>query len=467
MTPSDLRYQASREWMEAEILAGRPVEHRRQSLAVDLDAIAPSLAERVEAVLDGLLIEPKSRRVWVLDSGIDPTRRFGSSEDTLTAMDDPIVEAIGELPELPEPTDDVEAAVAAWEVWLGKYCAAALGVIDELNTSPPAVGKGPFDRDVRWHGMRVSLGSGLETDIRPSDGPAAMRASRAAWAWLWAAQERFGTESVAAAEEATTPSREQAQGWIDELNAEELGERFLALRKRLYIAAKAHYRARQAQALSFEDEMRRWAIEQGSNRLRLGIQDGYRMNARYLSERIAKEAPGFYAMAANDAKDNWARKTGSPSEPALLLRRRVEAAMKRHAPENFDGLPTVEILTVVEPPPQIYLAQETMTQFGAVQVTEYPAKAGWKWFTDEEGEVYGYGAEPFEAVVVRNWLGRFHLIGGVTDENGVGPAGIWATPVVHHFSEDGTVEAQDPDSETFTAAKRKPPRPGEQDDIPF
>lgn len=464
MTPSDLRYQASREWMEAEILSGRPVQHRRHTLSVDLDSLDSSQAKRVEAVLDGISIDPDSDRVTVLDSGIDPDREFEIG-DNPTAMDEPVIQEVGELPELPEPTQELEPVLVAWETWLSRYCDRALDAIDRLNQDRPD-GKGAFGKKVPWGGTRVVFGPGSETAVQPEDGPRAMQRAKAAWLWTWTAQKRFNPQSVAAAKEATTPPIAESNGWIEKLIPEEIAQLFLDQAKRVHGTAKAHEAARRSQVLDFDAEMERWASKHGSTRLQLGLADGYRMNARYLRERIALEAPGFFAMPINSARDQWARRTASPSERALRLRRRVQAAVDQSAPENFDGRPTVEILTVIEPPPQMYLPHEEVSGFEQVRVTDFPSKEGWPWFYDEDGDPYGFKAKPVESVVVKGWLGRFHLIGAVADENGMAPAGIWAVPDLDDFYEDGTVVPKDPDTPDPKAAKRKPPSPGD-DDIPF
>ena len=471
MTPSELRYQASRQWMEAEILAGRPVQNRWQSLSVDPSSLEPDLAVRVEAILDGVLfsaVGAEGERPFVLDSGIDPNRSYGNSEDGFTCMDDPVIESVGELPELAEPTNDVEAVVSAWEGWQERYCLEAVEVIDRLNAERPA-GKTakPFEKDIRWAGTRIQFGTGPETTISPDDGAKGVRAARAAWAWKRAAKSRFSSESVAAAEEATTPPAGQIEAWIQDLSPEDLATLFLSWSKKMYVAAKAHNAARGDSEFDFDAEMRRWAFDRGSERLRLGIEDGYRMNSRYLTERLSAEAPGFYALPASAVKETWSRRTASPSEPALRLRRRVEAAMRKSAPKSLGGLPEVEILTVLEPPPQMYLAHEELTAFGKTQISDFPAKESWPWYFDEDGAAFGYDAKPFEAVVVKDWLSRFHLIGAVADESGACPAGIWAVPEMDRFHEDGTVDPQDPDAPPALAAKRKPPRPEEVDDIPF
>jgi hypothetical protein len=460
MTPSDLRYQVSREWMEAEILAGRPVQHRRQALSVEFDDLDVSRAKQVEAILDAVLIDADSERVTVLDSGIDPEKKFGRSKDKYLPMDEQIVQAVGQLPELSEPTDDLDDVLAAWEDWLARYCAEALETIDVLNRERPN-GENLFGREISWGGIRVQFGPGDETSVKPDDGPKAMQDARAAWAWTWAAQGRFSSESVEAAKEATTPASNLSREWIETLGPEEVAQRFLECSKRMHAAAKAHDAARRVQAPAFDSEMAQWASKQGSARLQLGIEDGYRMNARYLTERLAAEAPGFFAMPVDAAKKNWARRTASPSERALRLRRHVQAAMEKTATASSGCAPEVEIMTVAEPPAQMYLAHE---EHG--QATDFPSKQGWPWWYDEENDPYGFAARAFEAVVVKNWLGRFHLIGGVSDELGESPAGIWAVPQLRHFNEDGSVEPQNPDAPAPKAAKRKPPSPGE-DDIPF
>lgn len=471
MTPSELRYQVSRRWMEAEILAGRPVQNRRQTISIDLSSLGPDLAGRVEAVADGVLfpaLGDERGRPFVLDSGIDPDRSYKASDGELIPMDDPVIETVGELPELSEPTEDIEAVVSAWEGWRSRYCAEALDVINRLNEDQPEGKTGkPFEKEIRWRATRVKFPVGPEGKIKTEDGAAAVRCARAAWAWKRAAKSRFSSESVSAAEEATTPSVMQIETWLRDLSAEELAKRFLGWAKRMYGAAKAHNGAREDNEFDFDAEMRRWAADRGSERLRLGIEDGYRMNARYLTERLAVEAPGFYALSASAVKETWARRTASPSEPALRLRRRVDAAMKRSAPKNLGGEPKVEILTVFEPPPQMYFAHESTDLFGNTSISDFPSKEGWPWFLDEDGNAFGYDAKAFEAVVVREWLGRFHLIGAVANETGARPPGIWAVPELDCFDGDGAVDPQDPDAPPAIAAKRKPPRPEEADDIPF
>jgi hypothetical protein len=242
---------------------------------------------------------------------------------------------------------------------------------------------------------------------------------------------------------------------------------FLEQAKRRFQAAKAHNTARRAKVPDFDVEMERWAKENGSDRLRLGIEDGYRMNARYLTERIAAEVPGMFAMPANSAKRKWAVKAASPSESALRLRRRIAAAIARTAPPNLDGRPEAEIVVVKDPPHEIFEPDSGVGTGDGLVGSDLPSRTGWPWTVGDYGEVVGVDPKPFEAVVVKHWLGRFHLIGAVATK-GRRPPGIWAVPNPDHFEDDGTVIAQDPDRPTPAAAKRKPPEPpGKDDDIPF
>jgi hypothetical protein len=241
----------------------------------------------------------------------------------------------------------------------------------------------------------------------------------------------------------------------------------LDLVRRRCAAAKAFDAAQEAAIPDFEAEMKRWAKDHGSERLRLGLEDGYRMNSRYLAERIAAEAPGMFAMPSESAKKGWAIKTASPSESALRLRRQIAAAMERNAPPNSGGPPETEISTVKSPPPEIYRADAGIQTPFATVGTDLPSRDGWPWELEHNRPV-SLDPIPFEAVVVKNWLGRFHLIGAVDDDRRGAPPGIWAVPDIDDYRDDGSVLPRDPDETMPERAKRKPPeRELEEDDIPF
>jgi hypothetical protein len=463
MTPRALRYQASRKWMEGEILSGRPVEHRRQVLEVDPAELEPILSARCQSVIDSAVFVDSVGRFAVLDSGLDPEIRLGPDPKNLIAMDEPVIQEVGAFPELGEPTSDVDLVISAWETWLADYCDAALMAIESLNTEPPRMGRFRDGRKAFWQKVDVSFGHSIELAIEPAHGARAMRDALAGRAWWSRVHQCFAPESVAAAKEATAPTLHKAREWASNSDPEQIAANYRQLMKKLFTAAKAHDSALRVEVPDFDAEMERWAAEAGSERLRLGLADGYRMNSRYLTERIAAEAPGFYAIPAKAATSGWARRANSPSEQALRLRRAIEATVARSAPPNLDGPPQVEILDVVEPPVEIFIAAG-----GGGQFADLPDSRGWHWKADAAGGTFGSGPKPFEAVVVNNWLGRFILIGAVSDEDGKGPPWVWAVPEIDRFHSDGTVTPEDPDEITYVRAKRKPPGPiGGDDDIPF
>jgi hypothetical protein len=469
MSSIELRYKASRKWMESEILSGRPIQQRDQLFHVDLDDLDAEVRHRAEAIADAVIQVKvqKAQRMCVLDSGIDPEMGLGFSKDDLVPMDASIVKAIGQLPELPEPTSDINAVLEAWEKWLLDYKKKALSVFKQLILDPPNVIKNLnpfFDENPEWASVEIGFGDAFSTLISAADGADALRDAKAGLLWRWAASKSFSSESYAAAREATEITPLEAQA-LQGLGPKQLASNYLDQQRHLFQTAKSHDRARQAKVPDFDAEMERWSQDRGSERLRLGVEDGYRMHARYLAERLAAEAPGMYAMPAKTAQEDWAYKASSPSESALRLRRRVAAAMALTAPDNLDGKPETEIVIVKKPPHGMYLAdQGTETERGIIGAG-LPSREGWLWGL-RQGQPVDYGAKPFEAVVVKHWLGRYHLIGAVSDDAG-GPRGIWAIPDSDLYEEDGVVHPQDPDAPAPDAAKRKPPDPAKEDDIPF
>ncbi len=464
-----LPYQASREWLEGQIVAGVPLKDRAQEMVIDLDEVGNALEERAIAVLRSFTFDPyaEGKRVMVFDSGLEPCRIFGDDEDNADPMDEPIVDLIGTLPEVPEPTDDPEVVISAWEDWLRRYVSESVGVIETLNEWLPAYADSLDFTSEPWGPVFLRLAPGVQRKVDLQDGAKAVRDALAANLWERQISRRFTDVSVESATMATTPSHEELQAEHG-FGPEEIAAKHLLRVKRRYEVAFAHACALHAAALPFDAEMERWAQEHGSERLRLGLADGYRMNARYIAERLAAEAPGFYAMPSKQAGGRWARKASSPSEAALRLRRRVAAAIAETAPQTADGPSEVEIMEVSEPPVQVYLADSGIDAFDVVVGTELPDRRGWPWSVDGAGDIYSESPHPFEAVVVKNWLSRFHLIGAVRDEHGVAPPGIWAAPELEHFHEDGSVVAQNPDVDVdVEQARRKPPSKDDDDDLPF
>jgi hypothetical protein len=140
--------------------------------------------------------------------------------------------------------------------------------------------------------------------------------------------------------------------------------------------------------------------------------------------------------------------------------------MERNAPPDSPE-PATEIVRVRRPPHEVYLSDPGIeTEFGIVG-SGLPSRDGWPWSLDPSGDPVGGEPRPFEAVIVKEWLGRFHLVGAVNDEVKGAPPGIWAVPDVEDFRLDGSVVAHDPDEAMPERAKRKPPEQGSEDDIPF
>lgn len=140
---------------------------------------------------------------------------------------------------------------------------------------------------------------------------------------------------------------------------------------------------------AFHKEMLRWAEEHGSTRLRVGIEDGYRMIGVYLQERIEREVgEGFYAWRPESGQPcKWGPRNG-PTEEALLLRREVQARVAQVTDESAP-IPEVEIVWLTEAPEQMC--------------------------SDDDRE---WDDCPCEAIIIPGWLGRYTLLGVVvTDEN--------------------------------------------------
>jgi len=449
--------------MQERILAGQPLSNRKQSIDIDLDELPADQRHRAAAVLDTLALDLLPQ-VVVLDSGIDPDFRHGDKEDDLESMTEAVERLVGACPELPEPTDDPIEVIAAYEVWIEGYIAEGLSYFELLDRWGPMESRGLFFEapDPRV----LTLATGVTFKIEDQHGAKAVRDAFAAHLRAEYLGRAFDEASVQAAVEATSTSATRARALIEEHTPDEIAACHLRRVKKRMEIARAHHRARRAAAPSFETEMRRWAKKWGSDRLEMGITDGYRMNARYLAERIAAEAPGFYAMPVQQAAKHWAVRAGSPTEEALRLRRRVDAAMTKSAPTTIEGKPLVEIMIVRSPPQEMYLADEGQGHYDEVLGADFPDRRGWPWHVDDYGEITADSPTPFEAVVIKNWLGRFHLIGAVRDESGFAPSGIWAAPEVGVYGEDGQVEPQHPDTPGPKRAKRKPTS-GADDDIPF
>lgn len=125
----------------------------------------------------------------------------------------------------------------------------------------------------------------------------------------------------------------------------------------------------------FGDEMRAWVDEHGSERLRMAVERGYKVNATYARERAALEFPGFWVDTSGAAK--WRDRT-DPSLRALEL----ETATAHESNANHVSGVQIFIVWLIEPPTDL---------------------ARW---LDERDEVFDSG----ESLVVLNYLGRYTLV---------------------------------------------------------
>jgi len=126
---------------------------------------------------------------------------------------------------------------------------------------------------------------------------------------------------------------------------------------------------------AFEDEMRRWAAARGSERLRMAIERGYKANALYARERAAAEFPRFWVHTGTS--DLWKERT-DPSLQGLRMAEVVESSLAGAPSDRLD----VRVVWLVDAPRDLD-----------------------EWL-DRQGDVF----LPAEAIVVRPYLGRYHLI---------------------------------------------------------
>lgn len=429
----ELSYFVNREWFEREVLEGRDAEwvHTIFFNFVDLN---DDLAKRAVAVHESIDSDGPGR-VEVHGTGINP-RAEDPDADELSPrwdemMDGPIVAKIGRLPQLEKPSNDPATVIGAWEIWLEAYRKASPGALstwverwhpeddegeskgketwwritlpyriddgdNETSRSITFDGLGDFDLFRR---VRASYAR-LQHTIRSTDMADAIVADQALGSDLVIDSETFVVR--------TKPS-----------NREELVdtyEQFVSRWSRVALAARDN---RQRHKGQFDLEMRDWAEEHGSDRLRLGIEDGFRMTAVYLEERLAAEFPGFFAWSERKQKKRWKARVG-PTEIALRGRREVQEKLDA-AGSDLEA----EIVWMVDPPEEM--------------------RASW-WGSQEYDDDDDCG--PAEAIIVDGWLDRYVLIGPVSSNEAPLPRGYTWDPVYGTRPSD------------FSA-------PGGDDDIPF
>lgn len=152
--------------------------------------------------------------------------------------------------------------------------------------------------------------------------------------------------------------------WLDQVEAEEAEEE---MRR----ASEAE--AEEAVMAAFSEEMSRWVLEHGSQRLRLAVEGNYRSNTSYALERAMVEMPGFWVDTAEDCE--WGERA-DPTEEALVLAHALKADL-----EAVDRSLEVQIVWLTETPRAL----------------------------DRKMEAQNLAFEPQEALIVPGYLGRYLL----------------------------------------------------------
>lgn len=458
-----LRYLVSARWLEEQILAGEISAAPERDFEVQFDRLDPELRDRALALATKLDFRPYARTgsVRVAGTGLDPEATVVRDGFRYNACQS-VAAKIGKLPKLDEPAEDAETIVKAYEAWLCRYEDIAFGALTRWfrKTAPEGafeddegedIDLGKNSRDL-WE-QRIPLGGsdGRVSQTVSIDGrsePELFQRARGAQ------QRRAMAAGLADAEDSELAF--QILGMWPELPKEGPDQEavvavFEEHCRRAADLMLARYWHRQQQKAGFALEMLRWIAEHGSERLKLGVDDGYRMMPVYLSERIALEAPRFFAHLPKDGEPKlWQPRTG-PSEEALRLRRAVQERMNVG---QFPGRPTpkVEIGWVKSPPEALY---------------DREARRIYDPYDEDR-----LRDDAFEVIVVPDWLGRYALIGAVWTLAEEQPPGYIHLKFVLRPKDYGLDDLPAPPPMGTTVAEgieiaARAARPTSDDDIPF
>lgn len=398
-----LPYRVSRAWLEERTLAGEVVEPVRL-FVIETDQLPIDLRKRVALLAKSVQptdwLGPPTETVEVIGSGIDPNAHATADSGRDLYATTPILEKLGEFPELPEPTSEPVALIKAYEAWVARYLDLSMGAlaawIDRwaVDGEPDGNGNASNGLPVEWWIRSVPYRIRTERRTRQVDGRTHLELFHKVAA---ADQLRIHAEAAAGTEDMKIVLDivgGSLQLESKPASAEELVEAYGKHMERIANLAFARSWTRQRQREGFQLEMSRWAFEHGSERLKIGLSDGYRMIPVYLQERISAEVPGFYAhLPKKDDEHTWQPRTG-PSEEALRLRRAVQERLERYAPPG-GPVPTAQIGWMKNLPPAM--------------CDERHAHEYDRWGSPED-EIK---ACAFEIIGVKNWLGRYTLIAGV------------------------------------------------------
>jgi hypothetical protein len=453
-----LPYRVGQAWLEEHTLAGdvvKPVHN----LTVATDELSQGSRDRV-AVL--------AKRIFTLPFEFgDGLEVVGSAVGAGTSIEDddgrelhqagPIVEKIGELPELAEPTVSAEALLDAYEAWISRYLDLSLGAVASwiarwsMDGELDDKGRLPNGASRKWWIHTIAYREGETGRTIDIDGRSNLdlfyRASAAGQVFAHARRNVDKEDIDAVLDIAGT--RAQLAGKLMDLG--ELVSAYEQYCNRVSDLVFARHWTRQRQRDGFELEMRRWTLEHGSERLKMGVTDGYRMIPVYLNERIAAEVPGFYAhLPTHEDKHTWQPRTG-PSEEALRLRRTVQERLNMHKPPGAPAA-VAGIGWIKNPPPQM--------------CDERYAYDNDEWGNPED-EIKG---TPFEIIAVKEWLGRYTLMAAVYTKADEQPPDYL---LLKHVLDPRLYELEEmplpPDGKSIAANAEFSPFPpsGGDDDIPF
>lgn len=445
-----LRYCVGADWLEQQTLAGKIVEDEHD-FVIEFDRLDDTSRDRAVAIfkqVDLLKITggDDTQRVRVVGSGVEPDLIVSRGEYRYGAART-ITNKIGALPELAAPASSAEQIIDAYDAWLARYQDLSLGAfLSWLKNTAPEGDLDAVEFPEAADYWRAELhASGLNGGSCVIDGrhePELLKRAKAAL------QLRRFANDVVDREDTDLAAKTIGLLPIVSVDAEPamVVGAYEAHSHRWANMALARYWTRQRQKAGFDMEMLRWSREHGSPRLRLGLDDGYRMMPVYLDERIAREAPGFYAHLPKDgAQKVWQPRTG-PSEEALRLRRAVQDKLGEN--QFYDGPPPkAEIGWVKNPPPAMYNAIERQVQV-AYDIWE-----------DRE--------DPFEVIVVPDWLGRYVLIAAVFTEAEDQPPDYILLKHTLRPKDYGLDDLPEPPIAETMAAARKMGAFSADDDIPF
>ncbi|MTD43802.1 hypothetical protein GKE82_05640 [Conexibacter sp. W3-3-2] len=451
---TSLPCRLGRAWLAEEYLAGRtpPAE---LEFTLDTATLDGELSNRAAALIAQVYRGGHDNRVLVHGTGIDASAYCDdphAEDPDVDYMDWPIREQIGDCPEIPRPTTNPTTVIDAYENWVAQYRRLApkalsrwidkyASSIDDPDHLERHFGFTPDQLQTRVQYRIEGSGEIHHTLVEGTKDLAAFQHARSALLLHRVTMGGIDASSVQAANLIhgkcpTLPAQT--------FNVSDLVAAYEAWAQDWVRIARHHHAGLTAQRRSFEVEMLRWAQQHGSEQLRIGLEDGFRMTKLYLEERIEHTAPGFYAaFQAKDAEPVW-KPRSAPSETALRMRRAVQARFES-ADDTADLKVTIGWLDAENLPKDMI---RLVPDWG-------PDDDEWK----------------FEAIIVPDWLGRYTLIGpvGSSEHNvpghvayvleestyGLGPSEGFGAQSAGGFA--APVDATD-----FTPAP-----PNGDDDIPF